>query len=355
MTRRERNLGIELLRIICMLTMVIQHILGHGWVIAMINPESWKFEFAVALRSACLFGISGFALISGYVGVNSRFRYSSVVLQWTKVWLYSVVFMALDCVIHQTPFSIWEWKGMLLPTLHKLYWYFTAYVGCSMVAPLLRRAIRQLDFKQATVCCVTLVCVFSVLTNVVEGDAFYTNEGKGVMWLVVLYILGAYLGWFRPHEKIPMAALWALAVCSVLLLAGLQPVARRLGLAYFAGDPKNSSLHTLLAAVSMLMLFSRVQITRFKKPIAILGGASFSVYLLHEHPKIRLHTISKYSYLLAELNIPMMLAGTILAAMVIYVACTLVDLVRERIYRALRIRQRLDALETRLIGDLWAD
>ena len=352
---KERNLGIELLRIICMMAMIIQHIIGHGWVIQLLHPGTWKYELVVALRSVCLFGISCFALISGYVGVQSRYRYSSVVLQWTKVYLYSVLFTVLGSILAPGSVSHREWEIALLPTLNQLFWYFTAYLGCFMIAPLIRLAMRQVTFKQGTVCSVTLIIIFSMLSNALYGDALYVHAGKSTLWLIVLYVVGAYFGQFKPHERIPMPALWALAIVSVFVMAGLQPVAQRLGVDYLSTDPRNNSFQTVLMAVAMLLLFSRLEIRRGKKIISWLGGASFGVYVLHEHPQIRKYTISKYSYLVTEMGNVQMIAAIVLGAAVLYVACAAVDALRQKAYDKLRIKQRLDAMERRLIGDLWAD
>ena len=191
---KKRNPGLELLRIICMLCVIIQHIIGHGWVIQSLHPGTWKYEYVAALRSLCIFGISGFALISGYVGVRARFKYSSVLLQWTKVWLYAVFFTALCSVLIPGSVKQEDWIAALFPTLNRMFWYFTAYLGSTMITPLIRKAMRQMTYRQGTVCAVMLIVVFSMLSNAFDGDAFYVDMGTGTLWLVVLYALGAYLG-----------------------------------------------------------------------------------------------------------------------------------------------------------------
>lgn len=355
MKERKRNLGIDLLRIICMLAIVIQHLLGHGWVVQLLHPETWKYELAVALRSLCMVGVSGFALISGYVGIQGRYRYSSLILQWTKVWLYSVLFTLLGSVLVPGSVSREDWICALLPTLHKQAWYFTAYAGCFMIAPMIRMAMKQMNMKQASVCTAMLILVFSLLSNVLGNDAFYVNAGQGTLWLTVLYAVGAYFGWFQPHVRAPKAALWAFAAVSAALLAIGQPLAQRLGLTWLSADPKNNSLITLMTAIALLLLFSRMEIRRGAKPIAALGAASFGVYLIHEHPQVRRYTISKYAYLLTEMGNVQMIVCAVLAAAMIYLCCALVDMLREKAYRALGVKRRIEALESRLLGDLWAD
>lgn len=355
MKTRERNLGIELMRILCMMCMIIQHIIGHGWVLQLLHPGTWKYDLAYALKSLCIFGISGFALISGYVGVRARYKYSALIVQWSKMWLYSVFFTILGSVIVPGSVSREEWIAAFFPTLNTLFWYFSAYLACFAVAPFIRKGMRAMSFRQASAAVAAMVVLFSVLTDACEADAFYVSRGKNAMWLVSMYILGAYFGWFRPHERMAKAYLYAFAGISAVLLVSVQYLAGRLGIPLPGGEVQGNSPFSLMMAVSMLMLFSRLDIRHGKKLIAWLGGASFSVYVLHEHPQIRRYTISKYSYLLTGLDSVQMIAGIILASAVIYVACALVDALRQKLYDALHIKARLEALENRLIGDLWAD
>lgn len=355
MKSQQRNLGIELLRIICMLCVIMQHIIGHGWVIQSLHPGTWKYDLVVALRSVCLCGISCFALVSGYVGVCARYRYSSIVLQWTKVWLYAIFFTGLICVLIPGSVSRSDWMTALFPALSRMYWYFTAYLACAVIAPIIRMAVRRMTLKQGTVCILTLIFLFSLLGNSFGRDVFYADRGQGTLWLVVLYAIGAYFGWFQPHTHISKAILWSFAMLATLVMAGLQPVAARMGIASLSMDPQNNSIQTLMLAISMLLLFSRMDIRYGKTLISWLGGASFSVYVIHDHPLVRRYTISSYSYLLTLLGNVQILIGIVLTSMAVYLICALIDSLRERLYVRLRVRQRLQALELKLIGDLWAD
>ena len=59
--------------------------------------------------------------------------------------------------------------------------------------------------------------------------------------------------------------------------------------------------------------------------------------------------------MLTELGNVEIIVGIILAAAVIYVVCALIDSLRQKIYDILGIKQKLELLESKLIGDLWAD
>ena len=361
MKTQERNLGVDLLRIICMLAMVIQHLLGHGWIMNLLNATSWKYELLKALQYFCLFGISCFALISGYVGVKGKYRYSALALQWAKVWLYSVAFTALAAVCMPGSVGTAEIRRAFLPTLGSQYWYFTAYAGSFMLVPFVRMAMLRMNRRQASVCTGMLIAVFSLSSCILGGDPFYTDAGKGTLWLVVLYAVGAYIKLHEPLKNVPTWGLAVLAGAAALLLAGFDPVLDRIYL-FFTGSkapfvhfPHNDSPNTLLLAVAMLLLFSRLRITHGRKWVSLLGGASFGVYLIHDHPLLRQMTISKYAYHLAGLSTGMIVPGVLLAAAGVYLVCAAIDIAREKLFVWLKLRQRFAALEKRLVGTLWED
>ena len=356
MQKKERNMGIELLRIICMMCMIVQHIIGHGWIIQSLHEGTWKYDLVIALRSWCTCGINCFALISGYVGVRARYKYSSIVLQWSKMWVYSVFFTLLASVVFPGTISSKAWIQAIFPTLHGLFWYFSAYMACYAIAPMIRIAMRRMTFKQASVSLGIMFVMFSLLSHSFGKDAFYVGSGKNTIWLIILYIYGAYFGWFKPHENVSKWILGCFVVITSASAVLTQPVAQRLGIAQLSGDLYwSSTLRMLALAVALLLFFSRVEVKRGKKLVAWLGGASFGVYVLHEQPQIRYYTISKHAYRLTELGNVEIVIGIILASAVMYLACALIDALREKIYRALRVRQRLEVLEERLLGDLWAD
>lgn len=353
--KKERILGIELMRIVCLMLIICNHIVCHGWVIQSVNPGTWKYEILSVIRTFTMSGLCGFSLISGYVGVQARFRYSTLVLQWLRMWVFSVFFTALAAVLVPGSVSGEDWVTSLFPTLHRLFWYYSAYLGCSMITPMVRMAMRRIGFKAASAHMIMVFAMAAVLPCAFDTDAFFVGPEQSAMWLLLMYLIGAYFGWFKPHERIAMPVLWGFAIVCALALAGTDLLAQRLGITWIQRGVWGNTARTLMTALSMLLLFTQLQIRHFRKLITWLGGASFGVYVLHEHPQIRRYTISKHSYLLAYLDNVQMIAGIVLAAAALYVACALVDSLRQKVFDALHLKQRLDALESRIIGDPWAD
>ncbi|MBO4468545.1 MAG: hypothetical protein J5766_04525, partial [Clostridia bacterium] len=83
----SRNYGIDALRIVSMLLIVILHILNVGGVLE--SSTSVSHSAAWFLDVACFCAVNCYALISGYVGIFSKYKISNFALLWCRVALYS--------------------------------------------------------------------------------------------------------------------------------------------------------------------------------------------------------------------------------------------------------------------------
>lgn len=358
MNKQERNGGIDILRVLCMVMLIVQHLLGHGWIMQQIDQESWKYALLSSLYSSTLFGVSCFAMISGYVGVKGRYRYTTLILQWLRVICYSALFTLLTLAFDPEAVT----RDMLLagffPAVKRQYWYFTAYVGCFMAAPMINAAMRQMNRRQAGACLAAMLIIFSGL-NLFDVDPFYVAQGKNTLWLIVLYALGAYVGQFGLLKSLSTRALAALTVLSALLAAGVDEIVVRAcrmltgkewGYWFFE---RNDAFPNVLLALMLLVLFERIRVRRGAKLLAFLAPLNFSVYLIHDHPLVRRVTISRHAWRLANLSNVQIIPSILLTAVGIYAVCACLDILRERVFQWLKLKRRILELEERLIGFIW--
>ena len=74
----ERNYGIDLFRIVSMFMVVVLHVLGQGGILDGTIGVAGNYETAWFLETAAYGAVNCYALISGYVGIRSRYRYSTL-------------------------------------------------------------------------------------------------------------------------------------------------------------------------------------------------------------------------------------------------------------------------------------
>ena len=90
----ERNYGIELLRIIAGLFVIVYHALGQGGVLENLieGTLSFKIVWLIGIISYC--AVDVFVLISGYTSISiieKEYDWSKLILLWLEVLYYSVV------------------------------------------------------------------------------------------------------------------------------------------------------------------------------------------------------------------------------------------------------------------------
>ena len=74
----ERNYGIDLLRIISMIMVVVLHMLLQGGVLDNANNLKFNNYTAWFLEISCLCATNVFGIISGYVGYKAKQKYANI-------------------------------------------------------------------------------------------------------------------------------------------------------------------------------------------------------------------------------------------------------------------------------------
>ena len=356
MEQQNRHWGLDSMRVVCMLSIVLYHLQGHGNLIAGEGISPVNHTGILMSQAILQAAIDSFSLISGYIGYDRGQKYTSLVMLWLRVLFYSVGITFAVWLVSPGVVSYADITSAFFPLLPGRYWYFTAYVGCFVLAPLVRTAIAHLPRKEAAASLLGIVAVFSLLPYLMRNDPFLTSRGNHALWLLILYALGCYVRAHDPFARLSTRKLLALLLAACIVQAGsgfvVPPVSRLLtGRAatrwYFIC---NDSPTTLALSVLALAFFSRLPARRSTPFFRMLVSGSFSVYLIHDHPLIRQHVIMPLGTRLAALPAPLLMPSILAAGMAIYGVCACVDLLRERLFTLLRIRPFLLRLEGRLLG-----
>ena len=355
-----RNLGIDLLRIVSMLMVVILHILGQGGILKAAKPLSAGYEIAWFLEILCYCAVNCYALISGYVGVSARFKYSNIVYIWLQVFFYSAGIAAVAAAI-SPDININAVIRGFFPVTTNFYWYFTAYFCIFFFIPLFNRVINSLNEKQLKATGITVFIIFSVLQIFAGSEIFFTNRGYSALWLALLYILGGILKkteWLKNLKGYTLALLF-FGVCAITWFEKfIVESINEMGLTEKAlGNSLVSYISPtiLLAAVFLLVAFSKIKTSNVgAKLIAFLAPFSFGVYLIHVHKQIWRHLMKNGFTYFAELHWAVLPLAVIGSAVAIFIVCALVDFLRDKLFKVLKIKELLIKAETKLIGDLWS-
>ena len=194
---REKNYGIDTLRMIAMFMVTILHILAQGGTLNASGRFTSQYEAGWFLQTAAFCAVDIYALISGYVWVYAKYRYRNIIELWLQVLFYTLSITALFWAFVPSSVSAMEWMKALFPVMFNQYWYFSSYVALFIFIPLLNIVLEKMEKRQLQFCIGIILFFFSCIQTVFYSDVFGTNDGYSAIWLMILYLVGGYIRKYR--------------------------------------------------------------------------------------------------------------------------------------------------------------
>ncbi|MBO5248083.1 MAG: acyltransferase [Clostridia bacterium] len=355
MLEEKRNYGIDLLRILSMLMVMILHILGAGGVLGAAKPLSLNDEGAWLLETAAYCAVNCYGLISGYVGWKSKHHYTSLALLWIQVVLYSAGITLFFAILSPETANGLSILRSFFPVIHNYGWYFTCYFALFFFMPLLNHAVTTMEERDLKILCASVFGVLSVLPTVAMQDIFQIKDGYSVLWLGALYLLGGCVGrfgWFGRIKKRCLALIYAGCVTAswgVKYLFELSGASWISSFTYSEVLIRYKSPTILISALALLLLFAKTDLPKVGRVlISFLSPAAFGVYIIHMHPEIWNRIIVGKFAGYADKNLALMLLYVLGTATVLYLVFSLADLVRHALFRGLKLKQRLRRWESHI-------
>lgn len=346
----QRKYGIDFLRIFSMFMVIILHIMGAGGVLDSAEPFTAQYYICLFLRIGCFCAVNCYALISGFVGVNNKFKVYKIASLWLQVAYYTVL-ITLGFALF-TPLSVY-WKKAFLPVISYQYWYFTAYFIMFFFTPFFNKLLNNLKEKELKQLGITIFIFLSIIPTIIQQDIFYTNGGYSFIWLSALYIFGGIINKLDIANKISNFVLYFTSTFSVL--------ASFLFKVFFTKHPNEKidssvfmtyiSPTILLCAISLLIISAKININKkwAINAIEFLSPLSFSVYLIHTHPYVWENIFKNRFVSYAEFSPIKLIAVVILTALAIFFVCVSIDLIRFYIFKFTKISKHLKNLENKII------
>ena len=287
---KERNYGIDFLRIVAVFMIVVLHCFTAGGLWDATIRGSSEDKISVFLVVLCYSGVDIFALISGYVSFFSEgksFDFSRYLELWFEVVFYGVLLNIIFSIV-KPELLVWDnYLSVILPVSSGAYWYFCAFTGLYMMKPIVDcglKSINESTMKKFFCVFIVLFCFVSIYSN-----AFVFNKGYTAFWLIVLYIIGYGINKFKLFNNVKTYILiltifimLILTICSYYVIHDGRFIMFDIYSDIFISYVSPT---IVIISVCMVILFSRF---RFKKllnrGIGILAPTAFSVYLVDCHP-----------------------------------------------------------------------
>ena len=354
---QTRNYGIDALRIVSMIMIVTLHVLYHGHILESVKTGTADYYLIWFIEAVSYCAVNCYAIVSGYVGVFSKYRISNLVLLWIRVVLYVFVITVFSKIFLFESMGKVELIALLFPAFSKQYWYFSAYFLLFIFMPVLNAFLRTLAKNAIRVLIIAVVTVvtfarpISIILSYSYLDVFRVNNGKSALWLMILYLVGGYIRKYGLFTRVKTRVILSLFLISSIFTWGskflIQIISDKLfGVIQF-DDVLFSydSITVLLSAIFLLLYFERVKLKkRMVEIVSFLSPLTFSVYLIHDNLFVRDYLMSKLVWI-SDLSLFPMLFAIIAAVLGIYVFCSVIDLVRFHLFRITKLKDKVNDLE----------
>lgn len=351
---KQRNIGIDILRVVSMFFIIIGHILMQGGVLSAFCNEGlqggYYFFNTVYVLAYC--GVNCFALISGYVGWQNNFKLEKIIKLWANVVFWSVGVSLVLFVYNKDFFSVKEAISMFLPLIRGRYWFFNAYFVVFMFSPLLNHIIRTLPQKIFQYFLLAVVFVFCVIPFLALGnDVLRIQNGFEFSWLMVMYLVGGYFSKHpvtinKPYKCV--VALFSITLLNFIFKYLIELVTTKLFGAPSHGDLFMSYTSPVAVgeAVCLLLYFSNLEVKNKKliKIVSFVTPAIFSVYIIHVHPIIFWSILKDAFTGLTKYNLLVSFALIIAISLAIFIGCIALDYIRIILFKFLKINKLCNKL-----------
>ena len=288
-TPRASNL--ELLRILCMLLIIGDHLTGQGGIADYSTlPSSFFFcLIGCGSRIACTI----FVLVGSWFLCEQPFKTRRPLSLWLSLWLYTVP-VTLLCRLAGLDVSLGALRWAAFPASTRQLWFISDYLVLLLCVPLLNRMLRGLSRRAHKGVLLVLTVPLVVYPTVFGQDGILADTA----WMFLYdYLLAAYLRrWPDNHLTRlldhPAAALGiglGLPLANTALRAVLEWRGATDGkafqyIAYYR--TALGALPGLLAALALFHFFKNLDLGS-KRFINALAGTTLGVYILHQVPAFR--------------------------------------------------------------------
>ena len=339
----DRIIGIDIAKIVAMLLVVAVHINGFGLPYVGNNPPGLFYlllrSFLGAIFMAC---IDIFAIASGFVGIASSFKISRIVRLWIQVVFTGLAVLACLDFFTEIDVQIKEYLKACIPIAKEEYWYMTAYFMLCFIMPVLNAGIKSLaqnELRNIVLFLLGVVCVESFVCSV---GALGVEGGYSFEWLLVLYMVGAYIRLYDPLNKPKWALLGSACVCA--MIAGWMPqVVQKCTFITGVHIPRlfefggYTSPFTVIIAFCIFVFCLKVRIDseRTRRIVGLLSSTTLGVYLIHVQPVFFRDVFGKYVHKVTVFDGRGYLCSLIILTCGVYAVCTMLDFLRILLFRSI--------------------
>lgn len=312
-----RQSNFELLRILCMFGVIINHALQNLYTLhtpAITMPST----FRIALMNLCIVAVNCFVMISGYFGIKASVK--GIMSLYFQLLFYACIGFVVCCFFN-ADFSFWVGlKRILFPLSESGLWFITAYIALYVLAPLLNVVLDRLSSHQLILALVALFAV-DVYLGYEHQAKEVTQDGYHLQHFVTLYFLGAAL---KAHSSAICRNKWGGKIILLLIIGtALHAVKMRFPPIAVIYSMRYNSPFVMLMSISVFSAAMKWHIQSAK--INAVARSVLSIYIISSTMPVYYEPLN---WLKARLSPSMDLIAFPLFIVMFFFSCIVFDQLR---------------------------
>lgn len=287
---KERESGIELLRIVAMILIVSHHMVYHNVFPVMAQTISARRLFLQQFM--CVpgkVGVALFFMISAWFMADREPTLKKVL---RKMWIlerellfWSLLICMFQIANNPNSITLDTILDALFPMSRNLWWYATSYAVFLLLSPFLFQGLRAIGKHGHFQCCLAMIFVWGVLYSIPGANTNLAN----VVAFIYVFVLISYYKWHMKPVNTKTAWLMFL---SGALFSLLWNISITIGLQgrYFESEilamfEREWTIPLLLISFGLFLIFQKMHFQSVV--INRCAAATFGVYLITDHVYIR--------------------------------------------------------------------
>lgn len=326
-----RDSNIELFRILSMLLIIAHHYVVNSGLIGAGGPVS---AHILSLRSQFLLyfsafgktGINCFVLITGYFMCTSNITAKKFFKLLFEIMFYKVVISSLFWICGYAPVTFSALFKTLMPTTSIAQNFPGTYLAFFLFIPFLNILVHHMTELQH----LRLLLLCSVIYILFGTFPVFSVTMNYVSWYMVLYFIASYIRLY-PKKFFERTAFWgiAAAVCVALSLLSVLECSRR-GVNAYRYVTDSNTLLAVLTGLSAFLFFRNLKLKQ-NKLINAFSASTFGVLLIHANSDMMRQWLWKdVCNNVGMYSSPWMPLHAVGSVIVIFVVCSLIDMLRIR-------------------------
>lgn len=290
-----------------------------------------RLIFQFCFESTGKIGVIIFFAISAWYFADTN---QSLKQCFKRVWIlerellfWSILFAMYFFIFQRQYISTPDFIRSFAPLSMSIWWYPTAYAIFLVTLPFFQIGLQKLGRNRHLILCIISLVIFGLIAFF--SRRFELQELWGFYYLYLL--MTAYKWYLKPFPTRTLLLFLGVGILCIIPFIGLSLLPRFAHSNFSLKATGSYQLPAVLIGLSLFLLFERKVFHNFI--INTVAKSAFAVYLITMYPAAKAFLWSNLFYLERYYDSRFAVLILIAIMIVVYTVCTLLDFIRQFIFR----------------------